>query len=213
MDATPLLEEARIVPVVVLDDEAVAAPLAAILVEAGLRYIEVTLRTDAALASIEAIARDVPAAIVGAGSVREARQMDRVRDAGARFAVSPGFSPALVEAARELHMPFVPGGVTASEIIRLRELGYSLVKFFPAELAGGINMLKALGGPLPETRFFPTGGITPARAADYLRLPNVSCLGGTWITPADRIAERDFAAVGALARSAAGIVAAPAAGA
>jgi 2-dehydro-3-deoxyphosphogluconate aldolase/(4S)-4-hydroxy-2-oxoglutarate aldolase len=102
-------------------------------------------------------------------------------------------------------MPFVPGGVTASELIRLQELGYSLVKFFPAELAGGISMLKALGGPLPEVRFFPTGGITPERAADYLALPNVSCLGGTWITPADRLAAGDFASIGKLARQAAGI--------
>ena len=207
MDASQLLKDARIVPVVVIDEPDAGVALAETLVDAGLRYLEITLRTENALEVIEKMAAATPAAVIGAGSVREAAQFRQVRDAGARFAVSPGFSEVLTDAAREARMPFVPGGVTASELIRLRELGYSLIKFFPAELAGGISMLKALGGPLPEVRFFPTGGITPARAPDYLRLPNVSCLGGTWITPADRLVARDFEAIGELARQAADIAA------
>jgi 2-dehydro-3-deoxyphosphogluconate aldolase/(4S)-4-hydroxy-2-oxoglutarate aldolase len=207
MDASQQLKEARIVPVVVVDDPDAGAALAETLVNAGLRYVEVTLRTEKALAVIEKMANAAPDAVIGAGSVREASQIRQVLDAGARFAVSPGSSVALTDAARGAKMPFVPGGATASEIIRLRELGYSLVKFFPAELAGGTGMLKALGGPLPEVRFFPTGGITPALAPEYLGLRNVSCLGGTWITPADRLAARDFGRIGDLARQAADIAA------
>lgn len=205
MDASELLKDARIVPVVVMDDPGIAAGLARTLVEAGLRHVEITLRTGKALAAIEKMASEVPDAVIGAGSVRLPEQFRQVRDAGARFAVSPGFSARLSGAAAEAKMPFVPGGVTASEVIQLRELGYSLVKFFPAELAGGIGMLNALGAPLPEARFFPTGGITPSRAADYLKLPNVACLGGTWITPGDRLAAGDLDSIGKLARQAAGI--------
>lgn len=207
MDASQLLKDARIVPVVVIDDPEAGAILAETLVDAGLRYVEITLRTGSALKVIEKMASAAPDAVIGAGSLRQAAQFRQIRDAGARFAVSPGFSRTLTEAAIETKMPFVPGGVTASELIVLRELGYSLVKFFPAELAGGISMLEALGGPLPEVRFFPTGGITAAGAADYLSLPNVSCLGGTWITPPDRLAARDFESIGKLARQAAEIAA------
>lgn len=205
MDASALLKDARIVPVVVIEDPQIAVRLAGTLVEAGLRYVEITLRTENALAAIEKMASAVPEAVIGAGSVRLPEQFRKVRDAGARFAVSPGFSAQLTDAAAEASMPFVPGGVTASEVIRLQELGYSLVKFFPAELAGGISMLKALGAPLPEARFFPTGGVTASNAADYLRLPNVACLGGTWITPADKLEARDFESIGELARQAADI--------
>lgn len=205
MDASALLKDARIVPVVVIDDPRVAAGLARTLVEAGLPYVEITLRTEQALAAIEQMAAAVPEAVVGAGSVRSPAQFRQLRDAGARFAVSPGFSTQLTDAAAEAQVPFVPGGVTASEVLELQALGYSLIKFFPAELAGGISMLKALGAPLPEACFFPTGGITPARAADYLKLPNVPCLGGTWITPADRLAAGDFESIGRLAREAAEI--------
>lgn len=203
MDASELLKDARIVPVVVIDEPKIAEALCRALVEGGLRYVEITLRTEKALAAIENMTRALPDAVIGAGSVRKPAQFRQLRDAGARFAVSPGFSAALTDAAVEARMPFVPGGVTASEIIRLQELGYSLVKFFPAELAGGTAMLKALGAPLPEARFFPTGGITPARAPEYLELPNVACLGGTWITPADRLAAADFASIRKLARRAA----------
>lgn len=205
MDATELLKDARIVPVVVLDDPDSAVALAEALVEAGLRFVEITLRTPKALPVIEHIAAGVPDAIVGAGSVRTPLQFAAIRNAGARFAVSPGFSEQLNDAARQLAMPFVPGAVTASEVLRLQEYGYTLMKFFPAELAGGIGMLKALGAPLPEARFFPTGGITPALAPDYLRLSNVRCIGGSWITPPDLLAAGDFHAISDIARDAASL--------
>lgn len=207
MDASQLFKDARIVPVIVIDDPKIAVGLAETLVAAGLLFIEITLRTDKALAAIEKMANAVPAAVIGAGSVIKGTQFRQVRDAGGRFAVSPGFSEALIGAAAETKMPFVPGGVTASEIIRLQELGFSLCKFFPAELAGGIGMLKALRGPLPEARFFPTGGITPLQAPDYLGLPNVACLGGTWIAPVDKLAAADLQTIEALAREAADIAA------
>lgn len=200
MDATELLNDARIVPVVVIDDADSAVALAETLVEAGLRFVEITLRTPKALAVIERIAATVPDAIVGAGSVRTPLQFAAIRDAGARFAVSPGFSEKLHDAARQHAMPFVPGAATASEVLTLQEHGYTLMKFFPAELAGGIDMLKALGAPLPEARFFPTGGITPARAPSYLRLANVRCIGGSWITPPELLVAGDFHAIGAIAR-------------
>lgn len=203
MDASELLGNARIVPVVVIDDANSAVPLAESLVEAGLRFVEITLRTGAAMTAIERIAARVPDAIVGAGSVRRAEQFAEIRDAGARFAVSPGCTMRLASAAGHARMPFVPGAVTASEALLVHELGYTLMKFFPAELAGGTDMLKALGGPLPDTRYFPTGGISPARAPDYLKLPNVQCLGGSWITPSDLLAGGDFRGIAALARDAA----------
>lgn len=202
MDAIELLKEARIVPVVVIDDPDSAVALAEALVGAGLRFVEITLRTPKALPVIERIAAEVPDAIVGAGSVRTPLQFAAIRNAGARFAVSPGFSEQLNDAARQHAMPFVPGAATASEVLALQEHGYTLMKFFPAELAGGIDMLKALGAPLPEARFFPTGGITPARAPAYLRLANVCCIGGSWITPPELLAAGDFHAIGAIARDA-----------
>ncbi len=207
MDATELLRGARIVPVVVVDDPAIAAPLAEVLFEAGLDAIEITLRTPLALQAIENIMAAFPDACVGAGSVRTAEQFVQIRGVGARFAVSPGSSELLLEAAAINEMPFVPGAVTASEIIRLQEHGYALMKFFPAELAGGTQMLKALGAPLPEARFFPTGGITPELAAEYLQLPSVACIGGSWITPGNLLAARDFASIARLARDAARLTA------
>lgn len=206
MNALELLTDARIVPVVVIDDPEAAVPLARALVASGLRFVEITLRTEQALAAIERIASEVPEAIVGAGSVRKSAQFPQIRDAGARFAVSPGFSEQLVDSSFANEIPFVPGVVTASEAIRLQELGISLMKFFPAELAGGIGMLKALAGPLPEARFFPTGGISRSLAPAYLQLPNVLCLGGSWITPRDRLAARDFSAIAALADDAARLI-------
>ena len=207
MDATELLRNERIVPVVVINDADVALPLAEVLFDAGFGAIEITLRTPAALQAIENIRAAFPDASVGAGSVRTAEQFVQIRDAGARFAVSPGSSDLLIEAAAKHEMPFVPGAVTASECIRLQEGGYNLMKFFPAELAGGTKMLKALGAPLPEARFFPTGGITPELAKHYLALPNVACIGGSWLTPADLLAERDFKSIARLASDAAGLLA------
>jgi 2-dehydro-3-deoxyphosphogluconate aldolase/(4S)-4-hydroxy-2-oxoglutarate aldolase len=202
MDASQLLAGARIVPVVVLDDVEFASPLAELFLEAGLTAIEVTLRTPSALACVERIARAVPDLVVGAGSVRDREQIPAVIDAGAQFAVSPGHSNSLCVAALDHKLPFVPGAVTASEILALREWGYTLVKFFPAELAGGLKMIQAISAPLPETRFFPTGGITPENAAAYLAAPQVACVGGSWLTPGDLLAARDAERLGQLARAA-----------
>lgn len=202
MDASALLAGARVVPVVVLDDPDFAVPLAEVFLEAGLPAMEITLRTDGALDAIERVASAVPAMIVGAGSIRAREQFSDIRNAGARFAVSPGHSNSLAVAAMDHAMPFVPGAVTASEVIALKEWGYDLVKFFPAELAGGLTMIKALSAPLPETRFFPTGGISPDNAPAYLAAPQVACVGGSWLTPKDLVARRDLNGIAALARAA-----------
>ncbi len=200
MDATKLLHGVRIVPVVVVDDPSIAIPLAEALYEADLGTIEITLRTPSALDVIENIAVKLPEVVVGAGSVRAANQLTQIKNAGARFAVSPGSGQQLLDAVAKHEIPFVPGAVTASEIINLQERGYTLTKFFPAELVGGTKLLKALGAPLPEARFFPTGGITPELAMDYLALPSVTCIGGSWLTPADLLAAGDFRAITRIAR-------------
>jgi len=195
MDASKLLVGSKIVPVVVLTSADVAVPLAEALLEAGLGVIEVTLRTDDALQGIENIATRVPGMIVGAGSLRRPEQFAAVAAAGARFAVSPGASQRLLDAAAQHEMPFIPGATTPSEMIGLLEQGYQLQKFFPAELSGGRPFLKAVGAPLPEARFVPTGGVTPDNAMDYLKLDNVACVGGSWLTPPDLQARGDFDAI------------------
>lgn len=202
MDATALLAGTSIVPVVAIDDPDDALMLADTLIGAGLATIEVTLRTTGALKAIDNICKEFPDACVGAGSVRNAIQFAQVKDVGAKFAVSPGASAELLDAAEHHQLPFVPGAVTASEIIRLLGHGYSLIKFFPAELAGGVKMLQALGAPLPEAQFFPTGGISAEIAPEYLRLSNVSCIGGSWIAPTSLINSRDFETISRLARDA-----------
>lgn len=202
MDATGLLTGTNIIPVVVIDDPDDALMLADTLIGAGLDTIEITLRTAAALKAIDNICKKFPDACIGAGSVRNATQIAQVKDVGAKFAVSPGSSAELLDAAEHHRFPFVPGAVTASEIIHLQGHGYSLIKFFPAELAGGIRMLQALGAPLPEARFFPTGGISQEMAPEYLRLSNVSCIGGSWIAPTSLINSRDFETISRLARDA-----------
>ncbi len=205
MDASELLSGIAVVPVVVIDDASIAVDLATTLREAGLPAIEVTLRTDSALEAIAEIARAVPDVIVGAGSVRRAEQVAQIADAGARFAVSPGASEQLLDAAHSAALPFVPGAFTPSDVVRLLERGYVLQKFFPAELAGGRAMLQAIGAPLPEARFFPTGGITADTAAAYLALENVQCIGGSWIAPAALLKARDLTAIGKLALAAAAL--------
>ncbi len=202
-DAIDLLGGNRVVPVVVIDKVDVAVRLAETLVDAGLNVIEVTLRTEDASASIASIAKAVPEMIVGAGSIRTPSQLTQVKDAGAGFAVSPGSSDMLLRAVELLGMPFIPGAATPSEMIYLYERGYRLQKFFPAELAGGHPFLKAVGGPLPEVRFMPTGGITMDNVQNYLNLKNVQCVGGSWITPAALQAENDFEAIHSLATDAA----------
>ncbi|MFG2724788.1 bifunctional 4-hydroxy-2-oxoglutarate aldolase/2-dehydro-3-deoxy-phosphogluconate aldolase [Streptomyces canus] len=205
MASSSLLDIAPVVPVVVLQDASDAVPLARALVAGGLPAIEVTLRTPAALDAIRAIAEEVPDAVVGAGTVITPGQVKDSVAAGARFLVSPGWTDVLLEAMQASGVPFLPGVSTTSEVVALLERGVTEMKFFPAEAAGGTAYLRSLAGPLPQARFCPTGGIVSANAPDYLALPNVGCVGGTWMLPADAIAARDWGRVEALAREAAGL--------
>ncbi len=203
MKAAELLGELRVVPVVVIEDPSTAVKLAETLVACGLPAIEVTLRTPRAIEAMAAIAEDVPDMLVGAGSLRDTAQIDAVLHAGARFGVSPGSTPTLLSAAEASGLPFIPGAVTPSESLALLERGYTLQKFFPAGLSGGARYLAALGAPIPEVRFMPTGGVTPENAPEYLALKNVACVGGTWVAPAGLIAEGRFDEIADLARAAA----------
>jgi 2-dehydro-3-deoxyphosphogluconate aldolase/(4S)-4-hydroxy-2-oxoglutarate aldolase len=194
-----LLDVAPVVPVVVLKDATRAVPLARALAEGGLPIIELTLRTPAALEAIRRIADEVPEILVGAGTILDTRQADEAAAAGAQFLVSPGSTPALLDAMDATGLPYLPGTSTVSEMLAVAERGHTAMKFFPAEAAGGAPYLASLASPLPSLRFCPTGGITAATAADYLRLPNVGCVGGSWVTPADVLAAGDWARVTALA--------------
>ncbi|MFF8446123.1 bifunctional 4-hydroxy-2-oxoglutarate aldolase/2-dehydro-3-deoxy-phosphogluconate aldolase [Streptomyces leeuwenhoekii] len=198
-----VLDLAPVVPVVVLDDAADAVPLARALVAGGLPAIEVTLRTPAALDAIRAIAEGIPEAVVGAGTVIAPGQVADAVAAGARFLVSPGWTDGLLEAMRASGVPFLPGVSTTSEVVALLERGVREMKFFPAEAAGGTAYLKSLAGPLPQARFCPTGGIGPDSAPAYLALPNVGCVGGSWMLPKEAVAAGDWRRVEALARAAA----------
>lgn len=180
-----LVALAPVVPVVVIDDLDDAVPLATALVRGGLPAIEVTLRTPPALAAIERIANEVEGAVVGAGTVTTKQQVDDALAAGARFLVSPGATPALLDAMQASGVPFLAGTATPSDVIALLERGITHAKFFPAEANGGVKTLKAFAGPFPQMRFCPTGGIDLAKAPDYLALPNVVCVGGSWMTKGD----------------------------
>lgn len=182
-----LLTVGPVVPVVVLDDVQHAVPLARALAAGGIRVMEVTLRTPAGLAAIERVASEVPEVLVGAGSVASPEQVDAVARAGARFLVLPGAPPSLLDAALDSGLPVVPGAATVTEAMVLAERGVGLVKFFPAEPSGGTRFLDAVRGPLPGLRFCPTGGVGAANARDYLALPNVPCVGGSWVTPAELV--------------------------
>ncbi|MEU7646092.1 bifunctional 4-hydroxy-2-oxoglutarate aldolase/2-dehydro-3-deoxy-phosphogluconate aldolase [Streptomyces huasconensis] len=197
-----VLDLAPVVPVVVVEDLADAVPMARALVAGGLPAIEVTLRTPVALDAIRAIAAEVPDAVVGAGTVISTRNVEDSVAAGARFLVSPGWTESLLAAMRGSGVPFLPGVSTASEVVALLEHGVREMKFFPAEAAGGTAYLKSLGGPLPQARFCPTGGITAGTAPNYLALKNVGCVGGSWMLPSDAVAARDWARVESLAREA-----------
>lgn len=198
-----MLDLAPVVPVVVVSDAADAVPLARALVAGGLPAIEVTLRTPGALDAIRAIAGEVPGAVVGAGTVLTPEQVGACVGAGARFLVSPGWTDALLTAMRGSGVPFLPGVSTTSEVVALLERGVREMKFFPAQAAGGTAYLRSLAGPLPQARFCPTGGIGPANAPEYLSLPNVGCVGGSWMVPADAVAAGDWARIEELARGAA----------
>ena len=200
-----LLDRVPVVPVVVVDEVAQAVPLARALVAGGLPVIELTLRTPAALDAIRAIADEVPEILLGVGTVVTPGQAKQAVDAGAQFLVSPGSTPSLLGAMADTGLPFLPGTATVSEVLAVLEAGFSEMKFFPAETSGGAAFLKAVGAPVPAARFCPTGGITAASAAAYLALPNVGCVGGSWLTPADALAAGDWARVERLAREAAAL--------
>ncbi len=202
LTALDVMRDAPVIPVIVLEDVAHAVPLARALVAGGIRMLEVTLRTPAALACIEAIAREVPDAVAGAGTVRSVADARAARDAGARFAVSPGYTSRVGLACRELGLPLLPGVATGSEIMAASEDGYTELKFFPAMQAGGPAMLKAWSGPFTDVRFCPTGGVSPANAKEFLSLPNVVCVGGSWLTPGDAVASGDWERITRLAREA-----------
>ncbi|MFI0236468.1 bifunctional 4-hydroxy-2-oxoglutarate aldolase/2-dehydro-3-deoxy-phosphogluconate aldolase [Streptomyces sp. NPDC016845] len=197
-----VLDLAPVVPVVVVEDVADAVPLARALVAGGLPAIEVTLRTPAALDAIRAIAAEVGGAVVGAGTVISPANVADSVAAGAEFLVSPGWTDTLLDAMKGSGVPFLPGVSTTSEVVALIERGVREMKFFPAEAAGGAAYLKALAGPLPQARFCPTGGVSPANAPAYLALENVGCVGGSWMLPGDAIAAKDWARVEKLAREA-----------
>jgi len=202
MNTLDLITYGPVIPVIVLHRVEDAVPLARALVEGGVRVLEVTLRTTLALRCIEAIARDVPEAIVGAGTVRSADDALAAGDAGSRFAVSPGYTSAVGTACRDIALPLLPGVATASEVMAAQADGLSFLKFFPASTIGGIPLLKALAGPFPDVVFCPTGGITAETAPQYLALPNVKVCGGSWLTPDDAVQAGDWARITQLAREA-----------
>lgn len=201
MTPAELLTRAPVLPVIVVDDPATAEPLAEALVAGGLPVLEVTLRTPAALEAIAAMSR-IEGAVVGAGTVTRPEQFEQVRRAGAEFVVTPGCTSALLAAARDAGIPVVPGVMTPSEAMSALAAGFDHLKLFPAGPAGGIPLLKALAGPLPEVRFCPTGGVGPDNLRDYLNLPNVVCVGGSWVVPAERVRAGDWSGITALARQA-----------
>ncbi|GLS05495.1 2-dehydro-3-deoxy-phosphogluconate aldolase [Chitiniphilus shinanonensis] len=204
MQIREIMRSCPVMPVLVIDQIEHAVPLARALAEGGIRVLEVTLRTEAGLAAVKAIAESVPEAIVGVGTVVRPEQFAQAKAAGAKFAVTPGLTEKLALAAKEAGIPLLPGVMTPSEVIAAMELGFDALKLFPAEQAGSLGMLKALGGPLPQVLFCPTGGVTPESAPKLLALPNVGCVGGSWLAPKDKLAAGDWAAITALAREAAG---------
>lgn len=199
------MQDAPVIPVIVLNDVAHAVPMARALLAGGIRMLEVTLRTPQALACIEAIAKAVPEAVVGAGTLRSKADALAAANAGARFAVSPGYTSALGSACRDLGLPLLPGVATGGEIMAAQEEGFSALKFFPALQAGGSAMLKAWSGPFFDVKFCPTGGISLQNAPEFLALPNVLCVGGSWLVPADAMAQGDWARITHLAREAVGL--------
>lgn len=202
--AAKICELAPVVPVLVVNDASRAASLAQALVAGGLPALEVTLRTPAALDAIRAMAA-VPGGVVGAGTLLTRDDVFAAKEAGATFGVSPGATDLLLAACVEAELPLLPGAATASEVMTLLEKGYSVQKFFPAEAAGGAAALKSIGAPLPQVRFCPTGGVSPANAAQYLTLSNTLCVGGSWVAPPDAVAAGDWSRIEALARTAAAL--------
>ena len=203
--ALQVMQDAPVIPVIVLNDVANAVPMARALLAGGIRMLEVTLRTPQALACIEAIAKAVPEAVVGAGTLRSKADAQAAANAGARFGVSPGYTSALGSACRDLGLPLLPGVATGGEIMAAQEEGFSALKFFPALQAGGSAMLKAWSGPFFDVKVCPTGGISLQNAPEFLALPHVLCVGGSWLAPADAMAQGDWARITHLAREAVGL--------
>jgi 2-dehydro-3-deoxyphosphogluconate aldolase/(4S)-4-hydroxy-2-oxoglutarate aldolase len=204
MQIEQILNRTPVMPVLVIEDAALAVPLARALVDGGIDVLEVTLRTPAALKSIEAIAREVPEAIVGVGTVTRPEHLAQAGDAGARFAVSPGLTDALLEASGQSELPFLPGVFTPGEAMAARDAGFEFLKLFPAQQAGGLGMLKALASPFPELKFCPTGGINADTFGDYLALPNVVCVGGSWLASAQQLRDGDWQGITRQAAAASG---------
>jgi len=202
MTPSSLLDIVPVIPVVAVRDAADAVPIAGVAVDGGLPVIEVTLRTPGALDAIKRIAAEVPDILVGAGTIVDTYQPRMAAAAGAEFLVSPGSTPALRAAMRDSGLPHLPGVATVSEVLRLLEQGYTEMKFFPAEPAGGAPYLRAIHPTVPAARFCPTGGITPANVGDYLKSPNVGCVGGCWLTPPDAVEAKDWNTISGLAKAA-----------
>jgi 2-dehydro-3-deoxyphosphogluconate aldolase/(4S)-4-hydroxy-2-oxoglutarate aldolase len=205
MDIAAIAARAPVIPVLTIERAADAVPLARALVKGGLPVLEITLRTAAALEALKLIAADVQGAVVGAGTVLNADQLDQAKRAGAQFVVSPGCTPALAQAVRTSGTPFLPGVQTVSEAMALTEQGFQLLKFFPADTSGGLGWLKAVAGPLASLRFCPTGGVNAETAPAYLALGNVACVGGSWVAPKDAVAAGDWGRVERLAAAAAAL--------
>ncbi|MBS3021058.1 KHG/KDPG aldolase [Comamonas sp. PE63] len=201
MTALSIMQDAPVIPVIVLHSTEHAVPMAEALLAGGIRVLEVTLRTPQGLACIEAIAKQLPEAIVGAGTVRNATDAAAAARAGARFAVSPGYTSKLGQACRDLDLPLLPGVATSSEIMMAQEDGFTELKFFPAVQSGGIQMLKAWQGPFGELRFCPTGGISPGNAAEFLALSNVVCVGGSWLVPTSAVESGNWSLITELAQA------------
>jgi 2-dehydro-3-deoxyphosphogluconate aldolase / (4S)-4-hydroxy-2-oxoglutarate aldolase len=194
-----------VIPVIAIDDIAHAVPLAQALVAGGIRVLEVTLRTAHGLLAIRAIAEQVPNAIVGVGTLTQHDEFAAARDAGAVFGVSPGLTPSLIDAAKSSGLPLLPGVMSPSEVMAAREAGFRHLKLFPAVPAGGVGMLNAIAGPLPDVTFCPTGGISQETAAQFLACKNVACVGGSWLTPKDAVQAGDWERITALAKAASGL--------
>jgi 2-dehydro-3-deoxyphosphogluconate aldolase/(4S)-4-hydroxy-2-oxoglutarate aldolase len=205
MNILQIMRTGPVIPVIVINRLEDAVPLARALVAGGVRVLELTLRTPVALKAIEAIANEVEGAIIGVGTITRPEDFDAALKAGALFGVSPGLTPELIAASRDSSLPLLPGVMTPSDVIAARAAGFTQLKLFPAQQAGGVGMLKALGGPFPDLAFCPTGGIGVATAPEFLALPNVACVGGSWLTPGDAVASRDWGRITALARDTASL--------
>ena len=205
MQLIDIMRSSPVIPVIAIDKLEHAVSLAHALVAGGIRVLEITLRTPHGMAAISAIARDVPDAIVGVGTLTQAGEFAAARDAGAVFGVSPGLTPSLIEGARSSGLPLLPGVMTPSEVMAAREAGFRQLKLFPAMQAGGTGMLNAIRGPFPDITFCPTGGISPTTAPQFLQCDNVACVGGSWLTPKEAVHARDWDQVTRLAAAAAAL--------